>query len=416
MSKYSDDQIKFINKLKSQGLSWEEIKEAFNEEFDGRYSLESLRHAYRRYSFAVEEVTDAQYVVKSMQDKARVGKAISTLRKENQALLEYISGLEAIGQQMTEILQKNPPLVYEPISVRSKKPLKRAVVAHYSDSHIQANIQADEMGGLNQYGNIEEARRTALFFREIANYKIEHRKDTELFLVLNGDNIQGVIHDSESVPAATTQVCAALHILRQGISFIATQFKKVTVVCTVGNHERMMHKSNKGRQTKQKWDSFSTILHVALRVALSQHKNIEFVIPTSPYAYLDILGHKFFITHSDTVINVGYPGKSINTERAKNTINDLKSGLGRIDVVMAGHVHVDSKTILPNGTTLLTNGSVSGIDEFALSLGITKNLPSQQIFEVTRDYAVGDLRSVFLSQADKDDELDLIIEPFEGKF
>jgi hypothetical protein len=416
MSKYTDDQIRFIKNLRDEERSWEEVQAMFNDEFDCRNSVESLRHIYRRYAFSIEEVADSEYVVKNLQDKARTGKAISLLRKENKALLEYISGLEAIGQQMTDVLKANPPLVYEAIRVATKKPAKRVVVAHYSDSHIQSNIQGDEMGGLNNYGSIEEARRTALFFREIANYKIEHRKDTELFLVLNGDNIQGVIHDVESVPAATTQVCAALHILRQAISFIATQFKKVTVVCTVGNHERMMHKSNKGRQTKQKWDSFSTILHVALKVALSEHKNINFVIPTSPFAYLDILGHKFFITHSDTVINVGYPGKSINTERAKNTINDLKSGLGRIDVVMAGHVHVDSKTILPNGTTLLTNGSVSGIDEFALSLGVTKNLPSQQIFEVTPHYAVGDLRSVFLAEADKDDELDLIIEPFKGKF
>jgi len=413
MELITESEIAFVVELKEKGFTWHEIAEKVTKKFGIRRTSDSVRNTFRRYA----EVESApNNVIRNIKDTYRARKAKSSFAKDNRILIENQIKQEDFIEEFEALLKKQKMVLYRPSKVQKSKTIKRANVMHLSDMHFQAQIEEGEMGGLNKYSSKEEARRLAFFTKEVADYKREHRKDSELVVVLNGDILQGVIHDTESTPAITTQVAATLHLLNQSISYLASEYQKVRVICTSGNHERMMHKSNKGRQTRQKWDSYSTIVYVGLRTCLSSHKNVEFSIPETPYAYVDILGHKFFITHSDTVLNIGYPGKSIDIQRAKNTINDLKEGIGDINVVMVGHTHVDCKNILPNGTVLLSNGSMSGIDEFALSLGITANNPTQQLFEVTPKYPVGDMRSISLAQADKDKELDKIIKPFEGKF
>jgi len=413
MSKWTEKEINFVIDLYEKGGSRHEITEKYNQKFDTNRSTNSIKHCidtYSDYNLSEEAHID------SLKRLHSTRKAKSKVAKENKVILDNIVQREKFLEDFETILKENPPVIYEPVKIKSKKPTKRVTVMHLSDTHFHADIDEEEMGGINKYGPVEEARRLAFFTREVANYKKQHRAETELVIALNGDLIQGVIHDQESTPAITTQMAAAMHLLTQSISYLASEFKKVKVVCTTGNHARMMHKGNKARQTREKWDSFATILHVGLKYALKQHKNVEFEIPVAPYAYVDILGHKFLFTHSDTVLNVGYPGKSINVQNAKNKINDLKEGIGHIDAVAVGHVHVDTKQILPNGVVMLTNGSLSGVDEFALSIGITSNNPTQQVFEVTEDHVVGDLRSVQVISADKEEELDKLIEPFKGKF
>jgi predicted MPP superfamily phosphohydrolase len=413
MELITEAEVSMIVELKEKGFTWGEIAEKITKKFGIKRTLDSVRNSYRRYS---DIESTPQSVVRNIKDAHRARRGKASIARDNKILIENQIRQEDFLQEFEALIKKNKPILYKPTKPVSKKSTERVVVMHLSDMHFQAQIDEGEMGGLNKYGSAEEARRLALFTREVADYKLQHRDHTELMMVINGDILQGVIHDIESTPTITTQVSATMHLLGQSISYLSNYFKKVKVVCTSGNHERMMHKSNKGRQTRQKWDSYSTIVYAGLKMALAAHKNVEFVIPETPYAYVDVLGHKFFITHSDTVLNIGYPGKSIDIQRAKNIINDLKEGIGEIDVVLVGHVHVDCKNILPNGTVLMSNGSMSGIDEFALSLGITSNNPTQQIFEVTKNHPVGDMRSVKLSVADKNKDLEKIIKPFNGKF
>jgi hypothetical protein len=412
MKKWTTEEIDLVVLLHSEGLSRAEIVAELKDNGIVR-SSNSIKHCIETYSDAD---LDEESKIEMLKAKNSAQKSRAKVAKENKVLMEGLESQETILERFQELIEANPPVIYEPFDVEDKAPTKRTIVAHLSDTHFQSGIDGEEMGGINKYGNTEESRRLAFFTREIANYKRQHRHETDLVIALNGDIIQGVIHDQESTAAATTQVSAALHLLTQSISFLASEYKNIRVICTVGNHARMMHKGNKGRQTREKWDSFATIINVGLKYALKGHKNVSFEIPVAPYAYTDILGHKFLFTHSDTVLNVGYPGKSINVVTAKNKINDLKEGIGHIDVVCAGHVHVDTKQILPNGVVLLTNGSMSGVDEFALSIGITSNNPTQQIFEVTEAHSVGDLRSVQVLEADDMEELDDLIEPFSGKF
>jgi hypothetical protein len=65
---------------------------------------------------------------------------------------------------------------------------------------------------------------------------------------------------------------------------------------------------------------------------------------------------------------------------------------------------------------LLINGTLSGLDPYAHSLGIYSKNATQQIFEVVPGHPVGDIRMIRLKNADNLKELDKIIKPFSGKF
>jgi predicted phosphodiesterase len=106
--------------------------------------------------------------------------------------------------------------------------------------------------------------------------------------------------------------------------------------------------------------------------------------------------------------------KSINEQ-----INKVNSQLIRGDenfaAIVVGHVHVPTVQETEGGTMLLINGTMSGLDAYAQSLGIFSKNATQTLFEVVKGHAVGDIRLIRLRHADKDTKLDAIIEPFKAK-
>lgn len=319
------------------------------------------------------------------------------------------------------IFEKYPVRYHKPVNLKksSSKKCSRTIVAHLSDTHYGANIDQKEMGGLNSFNWEVAARRTALFAEQIAQYKPQYREDTELVLCINGDIIAGVIHDQEwFVDLLAVQFSGTLNILVQMVGYLAQNFKSVRVECATGNHGRGMHKGNKGRSMTHKWDSYESMVYVALREATRAYKNVSVNTPITPYNIFDVQGHKFFLTHGDTVFNLGNPGKAVNVGGINEQINKLNASQlsegQSFSGVICGHVHTPLTMFTDSGCALIVNGCLSGLDPFAQAIGIFSSNPTQQLFEVTDPYAVGDIRFIQLSSADARKELDLIIAPFKG--
>lgn len=322
-----------------------------------------------------------------------------------------------------DILKENPLVVHPPVKAsRSTVKAKRTIVAAISDTHFGANVSKEEMHGLNEYNWTVAARRLASFMEQVVTYKADHRKETDLLIQLNGDIIAGLIHNQEwFVDLLATQFSGTLHLLTQAVSYVAQHFSSVRVFCTPGNHGRNVGKADKGRATTHKWDSYETMIFLALKAVLGEkHKNVEVVVPEAPFLVYKVQGHNVVQTHGDTVINVGNPGKSLPMDSISNQINkmtssDLIKAGEKVDVVCVGHVHVPTAQILDNGCTAIINGCLSGIDPFAQSIGIFNNNPTQVLFESTEDHAVGDIRMIQVKAADKESRFDKIIAPFLGK-
>lgn len=338
-------------------------------------------------------------------------------REHGKALFVQKELLESIK----ELLKDNPLKAHPPLKEKHKQTKsKRTLIAALSDTHYGANISKEEMHGINEYNWTIAARRTAMYMEQIAHYKTEHRADTDLVLQINGDIIAGVIHNQEwFVDLVATQFAGTLSILTQAVSYLAQHFRKITVVCTSGNHGRSMTKSDKGRATTHKWDSYETLIYCSLRYALTQYKNVAIIIPESPFIVYNVQGHSVFQSHGDTVLNVGNPGKSINTNSINNQVNLINTSTlvkEKVAITSVGHVHVATVQNLNSGGYVVINGCLSGLDPFAQSIGIFYNDPTQILAESTPEHPIGDMRMIGVKLADHEARFDAIITPFTGKF
>jgi predicted phosphodiesterase len=196
---------------------------------------------------------------------------------------------------------------------------------------------------------------------------------------------------------------------------LSANFKEVEIHCATGNHGR-----NKARHfdraVHQKWDSVETLLYMALRSSCSELKNVKFSIPKTPFNKIDVLGHKVFVTHGDTVMKPGMPGKAIQMKNLENQINKINAGLPDTQeyaVFAVGHVHTPSMTFLDNGCVMITNGCMVPVDEFAVSIGVIESHCGQWIWESIKGHPVGDARLIKVGRHhDVDESLDEIIKPW----
>jgi predicted phosphodiesterase len=379
--------------------------------------LTKLRDFYFPKDIGVEKKLDVEAVKMLSASKMLKSQKAKLTSTYGEALLSQ----EELTDKLSEVIKKNG-IKFHPVQKKVvTKPTKknRTIVAHLSDTHFGANIEANEVGEVNKFDWTISARRLGLFAEQIATYKTQHRTQTDLVLLINGDIIAGVIHNQEwFVDLLADQFAGTVKNLTQFISYLATHFQSVRVYCTSGNHGRAMHKGSKDRGNTHKWDSYETMIYMTVKSLIeSKLKNVKVEIPKSPYAIFSAHGKSFFVTHGDTVVNLGNPGKSINIKDISNQINKLNaSSLGgvnkKFDAVICGHHHTPTVQLTDSGCMLVINGCLSGADPYAQSVGYFDAIPSQQLFEVTADHAVGDMRFITLKDADSKKEYEKIIEPY----
>ena len=201
---------------------------------------------------------------------------------------------------------------------------------------------------------------------------------------------------------------------------ISSNYKKVNVVCTPGNHGNAIHKREGGnRVIVETYDSYANMVYYALSASFRDTKNVEFKVPKTHYAFHDSIGGRMMITHGDVQFSraLGNPGTSLNVKSLSDAITRFNAGevaAGRkpVDLIMFGHVHFYSDFYTPCGVRVVTNPSLSGTDGFAHSLGINNSTSAQVLFESTKDYILGDSRLVQLNEADDMKSLDKIIPTF----
>lgn len=291
----------------------------------------------------------------------------------------------------------------------------KAISVNLSDLHYGAALDKREVP--LAYTHVEEARRTAAVALWIAEHRsLAERQNMDLYVNLIGDIIQGQLHDPRDGNPMAEQVCASIHLLSQFIAYVsASGYRKVIVNCTPGNHGRntMRHQE---RATSQKWDAIETMVYYAVMKATKHIKNVSFSIPYTPFFTYEVFGHKVFATHGDTVLKPGYPNKSINVGDVRRQINEINADLEQHEkykVFIVGHVHVSSKTKLPNGVYFMSNGCLIPTDGFAQSIGITDSATCQTVFESTPSHPVGFHCEIDVGpQHDKDKALDKVISPF----
>lgn len=344
-------------------------------------------------------------------DVVRVNRSVATAAGRETLFMEQLR--QALADTFADKLAAPKGLVK-----KSTKKTERILNVIFSDTHYGSALDPREVR--HKYGAVEEARRTAAVCKQVAEYKRHYRGETELYVHLLGDIIQGQLHDMRDGLPLAEQVASAMRILVQAIRFFAVEFPKgVTVFCTPGNHGRNTAR-HRDRATNQKWDSIETMIYSALKEAAANLPNVEVVIGYEPKYDFESFGDIGLGTHGDTVVNPGYPGRNIDVgglARQASSINNARVTKGEkpYKLFIMGHVHVGSMVHLPGGVIVITNGCLIPPDAYATSIGIFDTSCGQYMWEGVPGHVVGDARFITVGEDnDRDATLDDIISPFTG--
>lgn len=334
------------------------------------------------------------------------------VKKENKHKIESASDLDYIEKFSEKVFKGR-------ITAGRKIPkefiAERTHTLILSDLHFGADISGDETAG-NDYGVVEESRRFASIIKAASEYKPQYRKNTKLVVAALGDFIENMMHDARTGAVISEQICRAVHLLSQGIGYLANNYQSVEVEWATGNHDRITSRHPK-RAIHQKFDSYATVIGYAVRLALQNVPNVKFNMTKQIYGSYEVYGQRIGYTHGDTFIKPGNPYTSVNVKLLENQINKLNAALPDKDEFAAflyGHTHIGHMVYLSNGCVLIGNGGLPPVDHFAVSMGSLETNNGQWIFESVPGFPVGDARFLRTGKdVESDESLDKIIVPYK---
>lgn len=395
-------------------LTWSEFRKYINFKY-GENDEGIAKHNITRAG-GFNSIRDAYFPIfpsQNIVDRERLREHVNLNRKLGKTYAQNQFFLESVEEFSKRVFSGKIKPVKTP---EGAKNINRAVNVILSDLHIGSDINAEETGH-QTFGKVEEARRLAAITKQICSYKQQYRKNARLVVHLIGDIIQGQLHDARDGAVKAEQFARALHILSQMMAHLSAAYPMVDVHCSTGNHGRDTAR-HRDRAVHQKWDSIETQLYVALSYACSALKNVKFHIPKTPFCKVEVLGHKIFTTHGDTVLKPGNPGKDIKMGSLESQINKINASLSDAEeysVFAVGHVHTPSMTFLDNGVVMVTNGCMVPVDQFAVSIGVLESHCGQWIWETIKGHPMGDARLIKIGKKhDVDESLDEIIKPWSG--
>ena len=157
-------------------------------------------------------------------------------------------------------------------------------------------------------------------------------------------------------------------------------FGKVSLVGIPGNHGRM-HRKPRAKGYVATNADYHTYRQIT-RILKDDPRFPEFNFPLSRDVRFDVAGRRFLLTHGDQFRGgdgmIGPVGPIMRGDVKKRTNAAL--GLAEdqeYDTMLCGHFH--TTIMLPS---LMVNGSLKGLDEYAMGLNVRQEHPAQLLFTV----------------------------------
>lgn len=321
---------------------------------------------------------------KVVDEVGRLKQEVKVKDKRIENLIREEETAEAIRTEIYNLAARTP----EPPQwlLKDGKPGTRgAPIVIWSDLHYGEVISRDEIGGLNEYNKDIAAKRMKKLVGTTIDLAYNHmgRAKTEypgIVICLGGDLLGGDIHEElAKTNDRTTQqsINDLTDMLAAAIETMAGKFGKAFLPCVVGNHGR----STKKMQMKQRvFSSHEWNIYCNLERYFRKSKNVQFMIPAEADASFTVFGHRFLLTHGDSLGVKGGDGiigalgpimrGSLKTHRAEAEVRR------DFDTLLIGHWH--QYLCLPG---LVVNNSFKGFDEYAhLQLRAPYSRPSQALF------------------------------------
>lgn len=248
-----------------------------------------------------------------------------------------------------------------------------------SDIHFDEIVEPGQIQYMNEYNRDIATKRiqhtfnttVRLLKKELANPKYEG-----IVLALGGDIFSGNIHEelAETNEASMFQsMLILMDIMVDGIKLLKKEFGKVFIPCVTGNHGRS-HK--KMRFKNRAFDNYEWALYQFLAKHFEGDVAIQFMIPEGPDAQFTIYDKTICLTHGDQFrggsgISGIFTPLMLGMARKQKRNNAVKRNF---DIMMLGHFHQ-----LITTQSLIVNGSIKGLDEYAFAANFPFEPPQQAL-------------------------------------
>lgn len=347
--------------------------------------------------------------------QTRVTDELSMLRMKLKLAQKEIESIERHNDDAATIrktiynLSKQIP---EPPKWVLKEPgqgLSGVPVTIWSDWHWGEVVNPAEVGGVNTFNRSIAKQRLKRLVESTIDLCFNHMTQPNfpgIVICLGGDMITGNIHEElqDTNEGYVQQTLLELQEeLITALSAMADKFGRVFVPCVVGNHGRISHRPRmKGRV----YDSYEWNLYCQLERYFKNDKRFQFLVPEETDAYFTVLGHRFLLTHGDTLGvkgGDGIIGCLGPIARGAFKVGRSEAQIGRdFDTMLIGHWH----TYVPRGDSIpvIVNGTLKGYDEYArLGLRVPYTRPSQALWFVHQKYGITAQWQIYLDKLRKTD-------------
>lgn len=318
----------------------------------------------------------------SLRDETnRCKQAYKAAQREN-------SVFEALVDEMRTVVKPIKP----PNIIKVKKndtKIKESLVMHLSDEHADSIVLPHQVGNLERYDLRIAARRgevyvdTAIRFTQqtLSNYQFD-----DLYVFANGDHVSGEIHGAADHSYFRNMFQNALAVGQMHAFMyrdLCVHFPRVHILYLSGNHGRRSVKKDYQRP-QDNWDYL--VAEIA-KLHCADIENIDFNIPDSYSACLNINGHGFAVAHGDDIRSwngIPWYGIERKTRRwaALNAVVDRE-----INYYCFGHFHNAATQAALSGETII-NGSWVACDPYSYNSITAFTEPSQWIHGVHKKYGV----------------------------
>jgi hypothetical protein len=316
-------------------------------------------------------------------------------QRENEAkikiLLKQLDEAEVRYEKLIGIKEDSPRLTIQPRYTKDKN--ENIAFALASDWHVEENVEADVVNGLNHYDLAESSKRMTKFFQNTLKLVTKERNTTtidELVLWLGGDLMSGYIHEElmESNHLSPLETIRFLksHLIA-GIDMLLKHggFRRISIPTNFGNHGRTTEKMKVSTGYK---NSYEYMLYKDLEdiYTKSGEKRISFSVVKGEFNFVDCYdtkvrtSHGYHITYAGGVGGVTIPAMKFIAKQ-----NDIV----RADFDVWGHHH----NFLPHAK-FFQNGSLIGVSAYGRRFG--GEIPKQSFFTIDKKHGVTTRMPIFV--------------------
>ena len=307
--------------------------------------------------------------------------------REIQKLNERVDKLTRTIESSEQILAQD---LHPPTWLAPAKPKKSSatLVVMLSDTHFDEVVVPEEVDFLNAYNRTIATMRLQKWTENIIKVSRHYLSGVTydgVFLILGGDIFSGDIHEELHDTNADTMLGSLLYWSEQltaSIGLLAEEFGKVHITSVVGNHGRTTRKPRMKLRVKTNYDWLVTKM---IERYFEKDKRVTFQIPEGADSLVSIYGYGQLITHGDQASGGGGIGgiwPPIMRLKARKAQRYLATG-SNFQTMWCGHWHQLVQT-----PSLIINGSLKGVDEYAFINNFSFEQPQQALAVITPERGI----------------------------